>query len=249
MKTWVKLYSEINRDPALYRLDPMHRLIFFHCLALAGEIDHKDQDGRDTGALGTLEDIAFRIRYEEDQTREAISALIKQGMAYIEEDIVFLTNYTKRQSPAPSETREAWRERKRKLREGQRQDTGQLNDPALPEKVGDERLGELRALLQQRGVEVKSLVEAGLYQQLIKSAGTELFEAAVDDAARASNSGKVTYNFLRGIVERCQREGKHPGEWGPAPPAPQPAAMAMRRDGTPAPTRWHNPITGEDESL
>ena len=240
MKQWVKLWVEINRDPALYRLPEDCRLIFFHCLALAGEIDHKDEHGRDTGWLGTIPDIAFRIRYDEERVREAVKHLIACGIAEIDDqDVVYLRNYAKRQAVPVSSTREAWRDRKQRQREAERMAEG------LPERITDERLGQLRDLLESRGVEVKSLLEAGLYQQLLKSAGPDLFNEAVDEAMRTTNSGRVSYGFLKGIIERCQQDGCRPGEWSKNTKnyqAPQVAEVAT-------PTAWYNPVTGQVEGL
>ncbi len=65
MKTWVKLYTEVNHDPEIGRLTWAQRGLLFSLFALAGEIDNRDGDDRETGTLDTVANTAWRLRSSE----------------------------------------------------------------------------------------------------------------------------------------------------------------------------------------
>ena len=102
MKTWIKLYTEINHDPTMGSLTWAQRGIWSALLALAGEIDDRDVDESETGALDTLDNIAWRIRCETHELAEALDAFEKRNMVEEQDGIYFLCNYGKRQSRPPS---------------------------------------------------------------------------------------------------------------------------------------------------
>lgn len=107
MKTWVKLYTESNRDPKIGTLTWAQRGIWSALLCLAGELDVRDEDGNETGALDTLENVAWHIRCDVAELSDAVAVFEERGMIEEQEGILLLTNYRKRQQRAPSDSREA----------------------------------------------------------------------------------------------------------------------------------------------
>ena len=72
MKTWIKLYTEINRDPDIGTLTWAQRGIWSALLALAGEIDDRDENEQETGRLDTSTRVAWSIRCDLAELDEAI---------------------------------------------------------------------------------------------------------------------------------------------------------------------------------
>ena len=81
MRTWVKFYTETNRDPKIGTLTWAQRGIWAALLALAGELDDQDE-GQQTGMIGTSEDIAWRIRCDVGELTEAFAAFSLQEMIH-----------------------------------------------------------------------------------------------------------------------------------------------------------------------
>jgi len=115
MKTWVKLYTEINRDPKMAELTWAQRGIWAALLGLAGELDIRNGDGSETGELDTIENTAWRIRCESG-FEETVEALKGHRMVHEEDGVLFISNYAKRQARPPSARPQATRERKRRQR-------------------------------------------------------------------------------------------------------------------------------------
>ena len=116
MKTWVKLYTEINRDPAVVTLTLAQRGIWMALLALAGEVDEQDEDGSPTGRLDTLVYTAVRIHVSVADLSDAIPALEERGMVRELDGVLYLPAFAERQSAAPSQRRPAQRDRQRACR-------------------------------------------------------------------------------------------------------------------------------------
>lgn len=128
MRTWVKLYTETNRDPKIGTLTWAQRGIWAALLALAGELDDQDE-GQPTGMIGTVEDIAWRIRCGVDELTEALTLFEKRDMAYREYvgltphtepgdlHIWYITHFQQRQERPPSEQPAAVTERVKRHRE------------------------------------------------------------------------------------------------------------------------------------
>ena len=111
MKTWIKLYTKINRDPDMGTLTWAERGIWSAVLALAGEIDDQDEDGP-TGRIDTAPRIAWHLRMLASDLDVALSAFEKRGMIEEDEDgIVMLPAFRKRQKRAPSSQPERVAER------------------------------------------------------------------------------------------------------------------------------------------
>lgn len=144
MKTWVKLYTELNRDPKMAPFTWAQKGIWAALLALAGELDIRNGHGIETGELQSIEDIAWSIRCDISELTEAVQAFSRpakgqtRGMLYEQDGVLFMTNYPKRQARPPSARPEATRERKRRQRardaQAQRQEDVSLarHDPSQP---------------------------------------------------------------------------------------------------------------------
>lgn len=115
MRTWVKLYTEINRDPKMLRLTWAQRGIWSALLALAGEIDDQNEQGP-TGYVGPVDDAALLLRCDDAEFAEAVEAFEERGMVRLEDDALYLTRYADRQKRAPSSRREAVAERVKRHR-------------------------------------------------------------------------------------------------------------------------------------
>lgn len=102
MKTWVKLYTEITRDPEQGTLTWAQRGIWAGLLALAGEIDARDESDHETGATDTVANTAWRLRCELGEFTQAIAAFTERGMVEERDGVLYLPHYCERQRRAPS---------------------------------------------------------------------------------------------------------------------------------------------------
>jgi hypothetical protein len=111
VKTWVKLYTEVNHDPAIGTLTWAQRGIWAALLALAGEIDDRDEAQAETGALDTLPNIAWRLRCDEGELGEAVEAFVERNMVDERDGILYITHYGSRQRRPPSAKPDAVKDR------------------------------------------------------------------------------------------------------------------------------------------
>lgn len=116
MKTWVKLYTEIINDPDQGTLTWAQRGIWSALLALAGQLDHRDDENRETGRLDTPDRVAWHLRCADDELADALTAFGERGMIEEREGVLYLPNYAKRQARPPSARRNAVAERVRQHR-------------------------------------------------------------------------------------------------------------------------------------
>jgi len=116
VKTWVKLYTEIIRDADIGTLTWAQRGVWSAMLALAGELDARDEDGSETGALDTPERVAWHLRLSADELSSALGAFIERGMVDERDGVLYLTHYADRQSRAPSDKTMAVTERVKRHR-------------------------------------------------------------------------------------------------------------------------------------
>lgn len=123
MKPWVKLYTEINRDPKIITLSWAQRGIWSALLAMAGEIDERDGEDSETGKLDTIEYTALRIRCDLEMFTQELSTLLSRGTIEDRDGILYIHNYAKRQEVPPSQKRPAMRERQREHRLSQAEPT------------------------------------------------------------------------------------------------------------------------------
>jgi len=112
MKSWVKLYTKGLHDPDDASLTWAQRGIWAAILQLAGVIDDRDEQGRETGRLDTEARVAWHLRCDPDELRAALDEFEARGMVDEREGgILYATNYGKRQARKPSARPEAVAER------------------------------------------------------------------------------------------------------------------------------------------
>ena len=129
MKTWIKLYTEINRDPDIGTLTWAQRGIWSALLALAGEIDDRDENEQETGRLDTSTRVAWSIRCDLAELDEAINEFEAREMLDIGADgILFLPNYPKRQCRPPSSRPSAVAERVKRHRARAKKECNDVTD-------------------------------------------------------------------------------------------------------------------------
>lgn len=109
MRTWVKLYTEILRDPKMYQLTDRRFRICVSLFAVAGLIDKN-------GLLGTLSDIVFHLRMSEETLQKELKELQKVSIVVEKNGVWSMKNWKKRQSKPPSDEPERRNERARKYR-------------------------------------------------------------------------------------------------------------------------------------
>lgn len=116
MKEWVKLYTEIIRDPDIGTLSWAHRGIWAALLALAGEIDDRDDEGMETGRLDTRENVAWYLRCSPQELDEALAEFIPREMIHEADGVLWVTHFPERQARPPSARPEAVSERVKRHR-------------------------------------------------------------------------------------------------------------------------------------
>jgi len=107
MKTWVKLYTETNRDPKIGTLSWAERGIWAALLALAGEIDGRNDENKETGELDTLENVAWRLRCDVGELRQALEKFSSRFMVDEIDGILFIHDY-QRYCPTSGSARSEW---------------------------------------------------------------------------------------------------------------------------------------------
>jgi hypothetical protein len=104
MRYWIKLYTEIVRDPKMGRLSDRQFRLCINLFAIAGEHD------RD-GALPPVSDIAWLLRDDEEEIAQDLEALAKVNIVERVDDIWIVRKWAERQAKAPSASRESVRTR------------------------------------------------------------------------------------------------------------------------------------------
>ena len=113
MKTWVKLYTTIVNDPDIAMLSLAERGLWMMLLALAGQLDHRDEQDLETGQLDTPDRVAWYLRIDLDELRALLVKFAHLGMVENRDGVLFIPKYPKRQACPPSDRNEAVRERVR----------------------------------------------------------------------------------------------------------------------------------------
>lgn len=105
---WIKLYHEILDDPKMGRLrDNLWRRVI-ECFLIAGEM-------QGNGELPPLEDMAWRLRVNEEILESELGELAGVGILERRNGGWFVTNFADRQSAMSSSERgKRWREQQRK---------------------------------------------------------------------------------------------------------------------------------------
>lgn len=110
MRTWVKLYTEILRDPKMHALADHTYRVCINSIALAGQLD---QDGR----LGTTEEVAFHLRLDVADTAAELEKLAAVRVTCNKKGVWMLKNWETRNGKPQSDARDVVRERVQKHRQ------------------------------------------------------------------------------------------------------------------------------------
>lgn len=139
---WIKLYTEVLDDPKLGRLNPTDKWRFLELCLVAGECDAEGYlvNGQEPMSI---EDIAWRLRLSAAPFEKSLQRLQELGLVTLDDGIWSVRNFSERQGRSQSEKREAWRERKRRQREGQ--------DESRVTHAGSTALEQSRAEGEQEG--------------------------------------------------------------------------------------------------
>jgi hypothetical protein len=115
MRTWIKLYTEILRDPKMGRLTDRQYRTCIDCFLLAGTID-------EDGLLGVLDDVAWHLRRDIDAIADDLVVLADLGIVAQDGDGTWcVRQFETRQARAPSADRTAVSERVKKHRAAKRE--------------------------------------------------------------------------------------------------------------------------------
>ena len=269
-KYWIKLYHEILHDPKMGRLsDRLYRRCM-EMFLIAGEMDEE-------GVLPPVDDMAWTLRTDPEELAQELHELAQVGIVACEDGQWVVTQFAARQAPvSDSERMSRYRERQRKaqyhgdtsvttLSRGSSDAVTNRNveadtdtdvdadaEPRATHDTPERSNGQAAAtakgpgpILGRYGVLISGPVQSEMWQELYEHAGEPLFEAAMRETA-ANQTGPPRLRYVDAIIKRCQEEGTMPGQWKEgnstqprASPGPAPLA----------PTRWINPLTGEEENV
>ena len=211
MKTWVKVYTEINRDPDIGTLTWAQRGIWTALLALAGEIDDRDEDERETGVLDTVQRVAWSIRCDTDELREAVSEFEERGMIAGDFDgVLYLPNYPKRQGRPPSSRPTAVAERVQRHRDKSKAEcndvTGSVQRGVTPSDTDTDTEADKKQIQIQTTTEgetagvavaVQALENLGMSQPEKVMTETQLTPAQVVDVCAYAEQQKLGAGWAR----------------------------------------------------
>jgi hypothetical protein len=109
MSNWIKLHTVMQHDPKITALGDELFRFWIGLLLMAGELGHG-------GSLGSTSDIAIYFHRTKPATDRLLAALEKIKVVAKRKEIWEVKNWKKWQAK-PSDSKEAWAERKRKQRE------------------------------------------------------------------------------------------------------------------------------------
>jgi len=112
---WVKLHTELLRDPRLYRLPESAQLHFFKLLMVAGQCD-ADGALQMAGVWLTCSEIAWHMNADADATCSSLDALAASGLLERSGDGWAVAGWLERQRTRQEDQRAQWRERQARAR-------------------------------------------------------------------------------------------------------------------------------------
>lgn len=95
MRYWIKLYTEILKDPKMGRLTDRQFRTCINLFALAGEHDQE-------GALPSVADMSWTLRMDETELLDNLNELAKVGIVRCINDTWLVCKWQERQAKAPS---------------------------------------------------------------------------------------------------------------------------------------------------
>jgi hypothetical protein len=223
MRYWIKLYTEITRDPKMGRLTDRQFRTCINLFAVAGETD-------DGGRLPPLPDMTWLLRLTDEQLAEDLAALTRVGILEERAGEWYVRKWAERQAKPPSDQRERVRERVTEHRKRQRNESVTTLQPGVttPETETEtdvdieteketERETDADVAWKQavRAFESSiSLVSGSLVPDMLdmwsvlQSGGHEDWWEQAITVAVARN--KRSWSYVRGVLEGCLREGHPP---------------------------------------
>jgi hypothetical protein len=96
MRYWIKLYTEIVRDPKMGRLTDRQFRTCINLFALAGTVD---EDGK----LPPLEDMAWHLRTDDESLTADLEALARVNIVELRDDAWYVRKWADRQAKPPSD--------------------------------------------------------------------------------------------------------------------------------------------------
>ena len=114
---WVKLYTDFLDDRKTGRLPDILKLRFIQLILVAGECDAEGYLIDSAGPM-TIDDIAWRLRIDEEGLKNEIAELTRAGLLGEDDDTgaLLILNFAKRQGRSQSVKREQWRKAQDKKR-------------------------------------------------------------------------------------------------------------------------------------
>jgi DnaD/phage-associated family protein len=227
MKTWIKLYTELLDDPDV-GLWPLEHIGFWALiLVLAGKIDDRDEEGKETGRLDTLDRVSWHLRKAPGFILPLISAFQDRGMLHVEEEIFFVTNYPKRQARPPSARRDAVRQRVKRWRNDKAKERNEVTPSLQPN--GNDGVTQLDTDKKRIDTEAEAEVDpatAAVFDAWFRARGgamnqmdSEQLGAYIDECtaewvleaikvANESRQDKLpSLRYVRSILDRWQQQG------------------------------------------
>lgn len=124
-KPWLKLWVEWLHDPKITALSLAERGAWASILTLAQECDAEGYLVMGNGSPMTLDDIARSLHLTKRKEIQELSSMLTKmqavGSVLWNSQALLIKNFEERQNTAPSDTKEAARERKRKQRQKERE--------------------------------------------------------------------------------------------------------------------------------
>lgn len=116
MRYWIKLYTEILKDPKMGRLTDKQFRTCINLFALAGEHDQE-------GALPSVADMSWTLRMDEAELLDNLNELAKVGIVRCVNDTWLVCKWQERQAKAPSAAPDKVLQRVHEYRQRQRNES------------------------------------------------------------------------------------------------------------------------------
>jgi len=234
MKTWVKLYTKLIDNPEFGNLPLEYLGAWTLFLTLAGRLDDRDNDEKETGKVATPERIAWYLRRPLEELQPAIDKLIQLGMIHENQGCIYITKYRRLQQRAPSARPSAVSQRVQRHRNKQKESSNDVT-PSLHRNGNDAETPPDTEQIQNRteAEAEQTAATAAVYNAWAKARGgainpldaeqlgdfideftPEWVQAAIEEANQARQDKIVSLNYIRSILDRWKREGfKAPLDW------------------------------------
>ena len=253
MRYWIKLYTEILKDPKMGRLTDRQFRTCINLFALAGEVDQE-------GVLPTMADISWTLRMSEDDLLSDMQALAKVDILTRAGEAWTVAKWQERQAKAPSAAPDKVLQRVHEHRKRQRNESvtalqGEVKRGVTPPETDTDTETDTEtetekkaatavspawaAFTAARGLNLNPLDEENI-GELEDLYGSEAVAQAIRYCNVNKRQGFLTMKYIIAVLSGWQADGtlgNHPEPTNGATPKP-----AKKR----APiTHIIDPVTGE----